>query len=207
MTSTNLNIILTNAVCCSAKLASKVSKLYSIGDKCADSELAKLKLLNDYIETLRCYKIDTVNTVFKVRLDGSDYNSLLLSISNSNFKYAIVIDNIEYSFIGDNLSKVEELLIPLIQNIPNVISVDLDVSVNIKVDGYAYLAINTNCDVSTINYKILKVSDSGEILNVNIPLTQKGVCTVSNCLTDEEYQTLIEYVMSTCDICDCQLTT
>jgi hypothetical protein len=59
MTESNLNIILTNALCCSATKAKEVSKLYSIGNSCADEELAKLKLLNDYIEELRCYNFST----------------------------------------------------------------------------------------------------------------------------------------------------
>lgn len=59
MTSTNLNIVLTNAACCSATKALAVSKLLSIGSKCAYSEVLNLKLLNDYIEVLRCYIVDS----------------------------------------------------------------------------------------------------------------------------------------------------
>jgi hypothetical protein len=59
MTESNLNLILTNALCCSATKAKEVSKLYSIGNSCADKELIKLKLLNDKIEVLRCYNFST----------------------------------------------------------------------------------------------------------------------------------------------------
>lgn len=59
MTATNLNIVLTNAVCCSSAQAVKVSKLLSNGSLCAKAEVIKLKLLNDYIEALKCYDPDT----------------------------------------------------------------------------------------------------------------------------------------------------
>lgn len=55
MTSKNLNIVLTNAICCSSNLAIKVSKLLSMGNFCAESEVIKLKLLNDSIEVLKCF--------------------------------------------------------------------------------------------------------------------------------------------------------
>lgn len=61
MTSTNLNIILTNAVCCSSEQAVKVSKLLTSGSLCAKAEVIKLKLLNDYIEVLKCYNVDSEN--------------------------------------------------------------------------------------------------------------------------------------------------
>ena len=50
MTATNLNIVLTNAVCCSSAQAVKVSKLLSNGSICAKAEVVKLKLLRIDLE-------------------------------------------------------------------------------------------------------------------------------------------------------------
>lgn len=58
ITQDTLNIVLANALCCSSGLAIKVAKMYSIGNKCADSEFRKLKLLIDKIELLRSFKFD-----------------------------------------------------------------------------------------------------------------------------------------------------
>lgn len=55
MTETNLNIVLTNALCCSGELALKISDMYSIGNKCADSEFKKLKILIDKLKVLEEY--------------------------------------------------------------------------------------------------------------------------------------------------------
>lgn len=54
MTSENLDIVLSNALCCSSKKAIIVSDLLSRGDKCAKSKFKELKILNDSIETLLC---------------------------------------------------------------------------------------------------------------------------------------------------------
>lgn len=55
MTLDNLQIIITNAKCCIATLGAKVSDLYSIGSKCADTELVKLKILEDRVNLLEDY--------------------------------------------------------------------------------------------------------------------------------------------------------
>ena len=54
MTSENLDIVLSNALCCVAKKAVIVSDLLSINNKCAKSKIKELKILNDSINTLLC---------------------------------------------------------------------------------------------------------------------------------------------------------
>lgn len=61
MTETNLNLVLTNALCCSSKLAVQVADLYAMGNKCADAEFRKLKILIDRIESLSCYNVTVDN--------------------------------------------------------------------------------------------------------------------------------------------------
>lgn len=204
MTSTNLNIVLTNAVCCSANLAAKVSKLYSIGDKCADSELVKLKLLNDYIETLRCYKIDAINSKFRYRTlyDAAIFRAL----SNPLRTYVITVNGVSQNLPGDGIKTRFEIIGELLGLFSNVISYTYTEDPDTSNPRYSYLDIEADCDVTEINYSVY-ITATGN-LNTSIDLLpyQTGVCTIENCLTDEEYQKLIEYVMSTCDICECQLT-
>ena len=203
MTSTNLNIILTNAVCCVATLAAKVSKLYSIGDKCADAELAKLKLLNDYIETLRCYKIDAITTKFRYR---TLYNAAIFrNLSNPKRIYTITVDGVSQSLPGDGIHTRFEIIAKLLDMFPNIISYDYNEDPDTSNPRYAYLNIEADCDVTSIVYSVFDTDSQTTTTTIELLPYQTGVCTVSNCLTDEEYQTLIEYVMSTCDICECQL--
>lgn len=199
MNSTNLNIILTNAVCCSARLATEVSKLYSIGDKCTDSELAKLKLLNDYIETLRCYKIDSVNSIFILRQTINDYDEGYNEISSSSLLYTATLNGTVYSLQGDGVTSVGEIYSELTMSLPNIINY-----YTIFDNTYAYTYVIFNCLAKTL---LGGVSDlkGDNIVNFKYTLIQEGNCNIKNCLTEEEYNILIKYVMSTCDICECQL--
>lgn len=61
MTQSTYNTILTNAFCCISTYATKVSKLLSLGNKCATKEIIKLKLLIDYVEVFSCYNINTTD--------------------------------------------------------------------------------------------------------------------------------------------------
>lgn len=204
MTSTNLNIILTNAVCCAATLAAKVSKLYSTGNKCADSELAKLKLLNDYIETLRCYKIDSIPAKFRYRTVYAK-GSVFKQITNPKFMYTITINNITYSLQGDGIKTRLDIIAELLNLSTNIISYSYSEDPDDSNPRYSYLNIEASCDTTSITYSEYEINNPSNIIIVELANYQIGVCTVSNCLTDKEYQTLIEYVMSTCDICECQL--
>lgn len=200
MTSSNLNIILTNAVCYSANLAAKVSKLYSIGDKCADLELVKLKLLNDYIETLRCYQIDPINAKFTGR--STTFNNL----SNPLKTYVITINGVSNSMAGDGVLKVVEILSLLMDMFTETISYSYYTETGEKLVKYTYTFAETTCDVESIQVQIITTATGVVTFDGNSTPTQTGVCYPTSCLTEEEYNTLIEYVMKTCDICECQLT-
>lgn len=54
MTSENLDIVLSNALCCIAQKAVIVSDLLSKGDKCFKSKIKELKILNDSVDALLC---------------------------------------------------------------------------------------------------------------------------------------------------------
>lgn len=207
MNATNLNIVLTNSLCCISAQAAKVSKLYSIGSKCVESELQKLKLMNDWFEALRCYNAnDTINSKFMLRLDYNDYTTILKSTSSIGRRYIITINGVEYSTLGDGVTSVGDLIGALILSATEIISL----TVVEDPDGYdprfAYLYIEADCDITTINYQVIRLDIEAIIANVDFTLYQTGLCTVTNCLTETQFNTMVHKLMSACDICDCQLT-
>lgn len=62
MTLDNLKIVLANIKCCIAELGVKVSDMYSIGNKCANSELAKLKIVIDKYKAIKDYYFTNQDT-------------------------------------------------------------------------------------------------------------------------------------------------
>ena len=207
MNATNLNIVLTNSLCCISAQAAKVSKLYSIGNKCAESELQKLKLMNDWFEALRCYNAETsINSKFVLRLDYEVYNSILKATSNVGRRYVITVNGIEYSADGDGVTSVGNLVGGLILSAAGVNSLTVVEEPDGYPDRQAYLYIEADCDITTINYQVIRISDEVVLTDIDFTLYQAGLCTVTNCLTEDQYDTIVHKLMSACDICDCQLT-
>ncbi len=203
MNATNLNIVLTNSLCCISAQAAKVSKLYSIGSKCVESELQKLKLMNDWFEALRCYNAnDTINSKFILRGNAVFLNT----VSDSGRTYIITVNGVEYSLQGDNTTLVVDLIATLMSSIPEIISF----TVIEDPDGYdprfAYLYIEANCDITTINYQVIRLDIEAIIADIDFTLYQTGLCTITNCLTETQFNTMVHKLMNACDICDSQLT-
>ncbi len=200
MTTENINIILTNAVCCISEQAVKVSKLLSIGDKCAESEVNKLKLLNDYVETLRCYNNDPINSKFTVRMLYSDYQSFFEAMSNPLRIYQVQVNSTIYTMQGDASKTKFEILEEIINTIPNVYSFYNMLEPATKTVRYIKIYIEASCEVYYVNFNTTVSED-----DFLFTLTTPGNCEITNCLSEEEIQTIINKIMTTCDICDCQL--
>lgn len=206
MTSENLNIVLTNALCCISAQAAKVSKLYSIGSKCVESEVQKLKLMNDWFEALRCYNLsDSIHSKFMVRLPYNTYNSILKSTSNITKDYVITVNGIEYSSPGDGVTSVGDLVGGLILSASGINSLTVIEDPDGTPVRYAYLYIDADCDVTSMNYKMIRISDGLVQTNIDFALYQAGVCTITNCLTEDQFNTVVANLMAACDICECQL--
>lgn len=207
MTSDNLNIVLTNSLCCISAQAVKVSKLYSIGDKCADSELQKLKLMNDWFEALRCYKIDPITALFLYRTDTLNYENFITAPSNVLRIYTLIVNGITYTFPGDGSSTKYDILISLLaQASPEAtITIELDSDTDTRTVRYGYFYIEAPCDVTTI---VAETTDlSGTVLNsFEFSLYRNGLCTPINCLSETDFNTIVTNLMKECDICECQLT-
>ena len=207
MNATNLNIVLTNSLCCISAQAAKVSKLYSIGGKCAESELQKLKLMNDWFEALRCYNAETsINSKFVLRLDYEVYNSILKSTSSIGRRYIITVNGIEYSTLGDGITSVGDLIGALILSATGIISLTVIEEPDGTPDRQVYLYIEAECDITTINYQVIRLDVEAIIADVDFTLYQTGLCTVTNCLTETQFNTMVHKLMNACDICECQLT-
>ncbi len=205
MNSTNLNIVLTNALCCISTQAVKVSKLLSIDSKCAEAEIQKLKLMNDWFKALQCYNIDGfINSKFILKTTYSTYDTLLNTISDSNKLYIFTINNIEYSIQGDNTTTVISILENLSATIPEIISV-FYIKNKTKEPEFMFFHIDANCNIQSINYKIIQISDNTILANSDYTLYQTGYCTVPNCLTKKQFNIIVANLMAACDICECQL--
>lgn len=202
MTADNLNIVLTNSLCCISAQAVKVSKLYSIGDKCADSELQKLKLMNDWFETLRCYVISPKTSKFRVRTESSKDNTFYSKVSEVGVVYSVVVNGVSYDFNGDGVSLIKDLLLDTLAAIPSIISYELIFDPTTISPRYTNLYIEADCDVETIILEVFKNNNTN-----TIPLTcyQTGYCTTLNCLSETDFNIIVAKLMKECDICECQL--
>jgi len=206
MNATNLNIVLTNALCCISTQAVKVSKLYSIGDKCADSELQKLKLMNDWFEALRCYNANTsVNSEFVVRFLYDDYINYITNLTNPLRNYTLSINGVESTLPGDGVKTKAEIFIELL----DIALPDNNYHVIIDPDTrdvqHVYVYITGLCDTDTIDFITSTISTGDIVSTISWAKFKNGQCTVLNCLTETDFNTLIAKLMKECDICECQL--
>jgi len=206
MNATNLNIVLTNSLCCISAQAAKVSKLYSIGNRCVESEVQKLKLMNDWFEALRCYNAnDSINSKFVLHIEYDEYLNVLKSTSNTGRTYIITVNNTEYSIVGDGITSVGDLIGALILSATGIISLTVIKEPDGTPDRQVYLYIEAECDITTINYQVIRLDVEAIIADIDFTLYQAGLCTVTNCLTETQFNTMVHKLMNACDICECQL--
>jgi hypothetical protein len=181
--------------------------LYSIGSDCAESELQKLKLMNDWFEALRCYNAEeSTNSKFVLRLEYEEYLSVLKSTSNIGRLYTITINGVEYSAVGDGVTSVGDLVGGLILSATGVNSLTEIVDPDSYNPRHVYIYINADCNIETINYQVIRISDNVVLSNIDWTLYESGQCTVTNCLTEEQFNNIVAKLMAACGICECQLT-
>ncbi len=213
MTDENINLVLTNVMCCLGNYGVKVSKLLSINDSCAESEVIKLKLLHDYYEAVRCYNTTPVVTVEGtvlpeiIRITTLNSSELYFnSLSELDFVYdvSVLTDiTIGLSFTGDGVKTVGELIVETLTTAGYYISHTMELIDNLGIISCIY-TFTLRCDVRglAVNHGMLGVFGT-EI--------QRGSCgtevstSPENCLTQEEFDILINRLMKACDICPCQL--
>lgn len=202
MTADNLNIVLTNSLCCISAQAVKVSKLYSIGDKCADSELQKLKLMNDWFEALRCYNAnESINSEFALKLSYNDY----IALSNVLRNYTVNVNGVESTLPGDGVKTIFEIYLELLAIVlpDGIINIVLDPDGIDQRDATIY--ITGLCDTENITLTTTLISTGAVLNTIEVTKYKNGLCTVLNCLTESDFNILVAKLMKECDICECQL--
>lgn len=201
MNNINLNIVLTNAICCSSKLASEVSRLYSIGDRCANSELNKLKLLNDRVNLLGCYKFQS-NTIIEFNyIRDTDF------ITSSSITYYIYINGIQYTLIGDNTTLLQTLVILKLKELGLYIdSIFTKITTNIGIQ--LFFKYYLPCSVTSLILESVTPQSFPKppvVKDIIGKLIQQGNCNYDNCITEEQMNNMTHQIMKQCNICDCQL--
>lgn len=205
MTSDNLNIILTNALCCSATKAVLLSDKLSKGILCLESEKRELKLLNDRIEILKCYKFEINNTISNTILTLGDKDFTLDIVSTNLKEYTIIINGISYIKIGDGVKKISELVTEQLITLGYYISSSI-----VVFNDVVYVRYVLTCQVDSITVNVeVGSKEVPQPRTTTAVINQIGVCgTVDeiNCLTADQMDQMAHEIMEYCDICDCQLT-
>lgn len=207
MTSENLNIVLSNALCCSSQLATKVGKLYDTGNLCVDTEFDKLKLLVDRINTLKCYDFPTETLTSNV---NSEFFTTLIEVQGDRL-YRIILLNIEltvngitYNIVSDGVNTALVLIVNKLTELGFFIFY-----INSK--GSSELTFGLTCNILDLSFNI-RYSDTPWVA-YSFTNTIPGMCpqtiitSAQNCLTEEQADIMMHNVMRQCNICDCQLTT
>jgi hypothetical protein len=208
MTETNLNIVLSNALCCSSQLANSVANLYNKGNICVDTEFDKLKLLIDRIETLKCYNFpivtisENINGKFFTGLSESEFFWLS---SKTNLTIQLNVNGTTYTLLSDSVNSGYQLIIN------KLTALGVLVSYTITGEKNKIFNLVLTCNILNISFTAQYGRETPfEIIFNN---TLPGVCStttttlVENCLTEEQADIMMHDIMRQCDICDCQLTT
>lgn len=203
MTTENINIILTNAICCSSKLAAEVSDMLSSGNKCANSKLNDLLVLQNYIRILNCYQNDSVESVFIYKIDYKSYESMILANTLINRKYGFKINNTLETLQGSGGPNLTDILSQIVDDSDILISYNSSYS-DTKILDAVYLTTRAVCYAESLSYIVTDLSDN-VISEIPFILTNPGSCDPQNCFTEDEINEIINKLMSLCDICECQL--
>jgi hypothetical protein len=215
MTAENINLVLTNANCCISAYAVKVSKLLSTNSLCAESEVLKLKMMNDYYKAASCYDTTPIVTIVgtpvpeTISLTSISTSPLYLdNVSGLTDTYTLLINdvtNITILIPGDGVTKIGDLIVA--ELIVAGLYISHTVVFNPARDTVCIYTFDLVCTVSGLTLSIAEPFT--EIVGEEL---QPGFCGTEvttypeNCLTSEELDIVINKLMLACDICPCQLT-
>jgi hypothetical protein len=207
MTTENINIVLTNAQCCIGKYAVKVSKLLSMNDNCAESEVVKLKLMNDYFEVACEYKNNLVelidqNAVITLTTLADTLVYLDDVLVDDNFE--LIVNGTSYTITADGVSTIGELIVTQLELLEiyksHTVTYEIVDSVIISMSYIFELQCNTS-SMTLHNY-----TDTVDGVLIPGRCGVETTTTYDNCITPEEFEIVINKLMKVCEICPCQLT-
>lgn len=213
MTETNLNLVLTNALKCSSELAVKVADLYASGNKCADSEFAKLKLLIDRIEALTSYGFDETvvttiqpNTCYYINYNLQRYKFISYIPTTSDY-LVIYLNSLtnSYTIYGDGILNTQSLLVKKLT--------ELGILIEEFCNNFCTIyTLYLTCSDEVLRFDLHYTEDSVPLVlqYTNAAPPNNGVCETTttiakNCLKEEEADDMMHKIMHECNICDCQL--
>ena len=208
MTTENINIVLTNAQCCIGKYAVKVSKLLSINDYCADSEVVKLKLMNDYFEAACEYKNNLVELIDQNAIitlttlaDTLVYLDNILTVGDN---FELIVNGTSYTISVDGTSTIGELIVDKLETLgiykSHTVTYEIVDSVIISM-SYIF---ELQCDTSSMTLHNYTDTVDGVLIPGRCGV--ETTTTYDNCITPEEFEIVINKLMKVCEICPCQLT-
>ena len=216
MTAENINLVLTNANCCISAYAVTVSKLLSTNSLCAESEVLKLKMMNDYYAAASCYDATPIITISNditptsISLESTSVSNLYLdNISSITDTYNLLINdvtNITVLIPGDGVTKIGDLIVA------ELITQGLYISHTVEITSITRVLICTYTFDLTCTVQGLSISIPGPFEEIIGTVLELGYCGSEivtypeNCLTSEELDIVINKLMLACDICPCQLT-
>lgn len=216
MTAENINLVLTNANCCISAYAVKVSKLLSTNSLCAESEVLKLKMMNDYYAAASCYDTTPIITISNditptsISLESTSASNLYLdNISSITDTYNLLINdvtNITVLIPGDGITTIGDLIVA------ELIAQGLYISHTVEITNIGRVLIctytfNLVCTVHGLTLSFLDPFE--EIIGTELQVGFCGTEVITypeNCLTSEELDIVINKLMLACEICPCQLT-
>ena len=165
MTQENLQIVLGNALCCSAQKAVELSDMLSKGLRCSDKYKRELVVLNNSIQELLCHGIEN-NSVFEKVITCEEYNILDTTIPLAGTKtYYIEIvsdgETLIYSIIADGIENIYALFLILMATIPSIIDFTVTTECITYQDLTGERVFTATLDCSVTSFKMYAVKSDG----------------------------------------------
>ena len=217
MNSTEKDNIVQKAMCCAGTLGKTVADMYLSGHKCADKEFQKLFLLTSYIETLDCYQAPLEVTTYTVVAGDSVLSEWQIVIPCTVWDTVVTltaaseltIDGVTTTIAGDNVMTFGEGITDLLENAAATIST---YTISTCIDNNITIDITALCDTESITVALTGFIPQAGTYNATQAVT--GNCSgntlettvttteYTNCLTEDQADSIATQISKICDLCD-----
>lgn len=179
----SLDVRLQKLICCIGDLAGQIADSLAIGG-CYTEKLQKLKILNGYLEALKCYSIEDedINATGTLTLTG---------VASSDLSIEVLVNGISISGIYNTTSTVvgtqASLLTAAINSYQSAYTA-------VHTIGTGIITITGICSDDPLTV------DADEGITITATGLTGGHCS-TNCLTEEQVLEMFERVSKYCNIC------
>lgn len=220
MNSVEKNNLIQKAICCSGNKAKEVADLYLSGNKCANEEFKKLFLLLSYTETLGCYQAPLEVTEYATTATTPVLTILTVivpcaiwdSIPNSSSSVGVTVNGVETSALCSGVTTFGNSFLSVLDDL------SIGHSVSICSGGNYTITITALCNTTSLT--LTTYLSSGALPPILIATAYIGVVTVAgscltyiltptttiteytNCLTEDEADSLANNIALLCNLCD-----